>query len=66
MEDGTDAIEIGAEIVLLVLYYFWGHVVGTSAMTVGVVLFPEPAFAEPEVSDIEMSVYIDEDVLWLR
>lgn len=65
MEDGADAVEVGAEVVILVLDYFRSHVVGTAAMAIRIVGLCEVALAQSEVPDVKVTIDVDEYVLGL-
>lgn len=66
MQDSPDAVEIRAEVVLLVLHDLGSHVIGTSAMAIRIVLLLKITFAKPKIPDIEMTLDIDQNILWLR
>jgi hypothetical protein len=65
MEDGTDAIEVRGEVVLLVLDDLGGHVIGTTTVAVRIVLLLETAFAQAEIADEQMAGDVHKDVLGL-
>jgi hypothetical protein len=66
MQDCPDAVEVGAEVVLLVFNDFGSHVIGTTTVAVGVVVLPEAALAQSEITNVEVPTDINEDVLGLN
>lgn len=65
MEDGTDAVEVRAKVVVLVLDDFGSHVVGAAAVTVGVVGLGEVALTKSKVANVKMAIDVHKDVLGL-